>query len=181
MYSKTLPKWECLKGQGGREERVRRKKGEGSRQRGGHPFPFSLALLLVSLWMIPRSRQLKQLSNSNLAHYTPQMAQSSSQASQPFTPCFISGNWGAGKNIPSHASPPTISVCGTRNGGSFSTQVQLYPKPSIPMLIITAMSPVFSLVAPSSHRIYSSYQQISPYNFYLSTAFLFEHMPRSSQ
>ena len=117
-----------------------------------------------------------------LVHYTPQMAQSSSQASDPpFTRCFISGNWGAGKNIPSHASPPTIFVCGTRNGGSFSTQVQLYPKPSIPMLIITATSPVFSLVAPSSHRIYSSYQQISPYNFYLSTAFLFEHMPRSSQ
>ena len=50
LNSKTLCtlklyKWECLKGQGGREERVRRKEGKGSRQRGGHPFPFSLALL----------------------------------------------------------------------------------------------------------------------------------------
>ena len=180
MYTLKLYKWEYLKGQGGREERVRCKEGKGSRQRGGHPFPFSLALLLVSLWMIPRSRQLQQLSNSHLAHpplvhYTPQMAQSLSQASdQPFSLCCISGNilgcaTGAGKNIPSHASPPTISVCGRKNRGSFSAQVQLYPKPSIPMLIITATSPVFSLVAPSSHRIYSSYQQISPYNFYLST------------
>ena len=51
-------KWKCLKGQGGREERVCRKEGKGSRQRGGHPFPFSLALLLVSLWMIPRNSHL---------------------------------------------------------------------------------------------------------------------------
>ena len=172
LNSKTLCtlklyKWECLKGQGGREERVRRKEGKGSRQRGGHPFPFSLALLRA--WMIPRSRQLQQLSNSNLAHppwfTTPHRWHR--VRLRPLTNhlhCalfleILGCATGAGKNIASHASPPppppTISVCGTKNGGSFSAQVQLYPKPSIPMLIITATSPVFSLVATSSHRIYS--------------------------
>ena len=132
-----------------------------------------------SLWMIPRSRQLQQLSNSHLAHppwfTTPHRWHR--VCLRPLTNhlhCalfleILGCATGAGQNIPSHASPLMISVCGTRNGGSFSAQVQLYPKPSIPMLIITATSPVFSLVAPSSHRIYSSYQQISPYNFYLST------------
>ena len=159
---------------------MRRKEGKGSRQR-GHPFPFSLALLHG--WMIPRSRQLQQLSNSNLAHppwfTTPhrwhrvRLRPLTNHLHCALFLKILGCGTGAraGKNIasPPPPPPPTISVCSTKNGGSFSAQVQLYPKPSIPMLIIIATSPVFSLVAPSSHRIYSSYQQISPYNFYLST------------
>ena len=123
--------------------------------------------------MIPRSRQLQQLSNSHLAHpplvhYTPQMAQSSSQASdQPFT-LFLEILGCATGAIPSHASPPTISVCGTRNGGSFSAQVQLYPKPSIPMLIITATS-LYSVSLPLLHTGFTRHTSKYPYNFYLST------------
>ena len=71
--------------------------------------------------------------------------------------------YGCRQKYPKPCKTPTISVCGTRNGGSFSAQVQLYPKPSIPMLIITSTSPVFSLVAPSSHRIYSSRHTTSTY------------------
>ena len=162
-----------------------RKEGKGSRQRGGHPFPFSLALLLVTLWMIPRSRQLQQLSNSHLAHppwfTTPHRWHR--VCLRPLTnhfhcALFLGCATGAGKNIPSHASPPTISVCGTRkffSPGAALPQTK-YPNAyyhcNVPC--IQSRCPFFTpdlLVIPANIAI-----QLLP----IHTAFLFEHMPCSS-
>ena len=159
---------------------MRRKEGKGSRQRAGHPFPFSLAFLLVSLWMIPRSRQLQQLSNSHLAHppwfTTPHRWHR--VCLRPLTNHLhcalfleILGCMQA-KISQAMQAPPTISVCGTRNGGSFSAQVQLYPKPSIPML----ERPLYSVSLPLLHtgftRHTSKYRHTTstyPHSFFIRT------------
>ena len=48
-------------GRKGGKSAPQRRKRQPTESRTSIPFPFSLALLLVSLWMIPRSRQLQQL------------------------------------------------------------------------------------------------------------------------
>ena len=196
LNSKTLCtlklyKWECLKGQGGREERVRRKEGKGSRQRGGHPFPFSLALLRA--WMIPRSRQLQQLSNSNLAHppwfTTPHRwhrVRLRPLTNHLYCALFLQilgCATGAGKNIASHASPPPppppddICVQHKEWREFFSPGAALpqtkysnaYYHCNVPC--IQSRCPFFTPDIPANIAI-----QLLP----IHTAFLFEHMPHSS-
>ena len=148
-----------------------RKEGKGSRQRGGHPFPFSLALLLVTRFLAAGNSNNSATPISPTPPWFTTPHRWHRVCLRPLTnhfhcALFLGCATGAGKNIPSHASPPTISVCGTRK---FFSPGAALPQTKYPNAYYHCNVPCIQSRCPSSHRIYSSYQQISPYNFYLST------------
>ena len=122
-----------------------------------------------------------------LVHYTPQMAQSSSQASdEPFTLCFISGNigvcYGCRQKYPKPCKPPDDLCVRHKEWREFFSPGAALPQTkysnayyhcNVPC--IQSRCPFFTpdlLVIPANIAM-----QLLP----IHTAFLFEHMPRSSQ
>ena len=172
---------------------MRRKEGKGSRQRGGHPFPFSLALLRA--WMIPRSRQLQQLSNSNLADppwfTTPHRWHR--VRLRPLTNhlhCalfleILGCATGAGKNIASHASPPPPPpppppprryLCAAqRMEGVFQPRCSFTPN-QVFQCLLSLQRPLYSVSLPLLHTGFtphtSKYRHTTstyPHSFFVRT------------